>query len=130
MPDKLRPETGNALVAPRNAAEEVVAAIWAQVLDIEQVSVHDNFFNLGGHSLLATQVISRIRSAFQVDAEQLPLRRLFETPTVADLVDGLALIWGGLDVVESIAQTLKELEQFSDDDVQMMLLDQETAVPA
>jgi acyl carrier protein len=116
-PDKLRPEMAEAFVAPRTAAEEVVATIWADVLEVERVSVYDNFFNLGGHSLLATQVISRLRSAFQVDLEQLPLRRLFETPTVAGLVDGLALIWGGIEVVENIAQTLKELEQFSDDEV-------------
>jgi amino acid adenylation domain-containing protein/FkbM family methyltransferase len=117
IPDRLRPETAAAFVAPRNLAEEVVAAIWSNVLDVERVSVHDNFFNVGGHSLLATQVISRLRDSFQLDLAQLPLRRLFETPTVAGLVDSLALIWGGMDIVENIAQTLKELEQLSNDEV-------------
>ena len=60
---------------PRTAAEELLAEIWAQVLDIERVGIHDNFFDLGGHSLLATQVVSRIRETFQVE---MPLRRLFE----------------------------------------------------
>ena len=71
-----------AYVAPRTAVEEVVAGIWAEVLGVEQVGVEDNFFDLGGHSLLATQVMSRVSSALRADV---PLRRLFEDPTVAQL---------------------------------------------
>jgi len=66
-------------VAPRTPTEEVVCNIWAEVLRADRVSTEDSFFDLGGHSLLATQVISRIRRALNVD---LPLRSLFETPTV------------------------------------------------
>lgn len=69
---------------PRTPVEEVLAGIWAQVLQQEQVSIDANFFELGGHSLLATQVISQVRSAFQVEV---PLRSLFESPTVAGLGD-------------------------------------------
>ena len=69
-------------VAPRNATEEILAGIWTRVLRRERVSVHDNFFVIGGHSLLATQVITRIRAVFAIE---LPLRRLFEYPTVATL---------------------------------------------
>jgi amino acid adenylation domain-containing protein len=68
-------------VPPRTPAEELVAAIWERVLDVRP-GVHDNFFDLGGHSLRATQVVSRIREAFGID---LPLRALFEEPTVAGL---------------------------------------------
>ena len=71
-----------AYVAPRTPTEELLARIWAEVLGLERVGIDDNFFKLGGHSLLATQIIIRGRQAFQVD---LPLRRLFEMPTIAAL---------------------------------------------
>jgi amino acid adenylation domain-containing protein/non-ribosomal peptide synthase protein (TIGR01720 family) len=73
-------------VAPRTPTEELLAALWAQVLHLPQVGVHDNFFALGGHSLLATQVVSRVRDTFAIE---LPLRELFETPTVAELAASL-----------------------------------------
>ena len=85
-PDRTRPELDKAFVAPRTPTEELLAEIWAQLLDIERVGIHDNFFDLGGHSLLATQVVSRMREAFQVE---IPLRRLFEVPTVAGLAESI-----------------------------------------
>jgi acyl carrier protein len=81
-PDGARPELEGVFVAPRTPTEQALAEIWAQILRMERVGVHDNFFALGGHSLLATQVVSRLRNTLQV---ALPLRSFFEHPTVAEL---------------------------------------------
>ena len=67
---------------PRTQEEKVIARIWCEVLGLEQVGIHDNFFALGGHSLKATQVMARLHTALQVE---LPLRRFFEAPTIAEL---------------------------------------------
>ena len=83
-PDLERPSDGAPYIAPRSPLEEVLAAIWGDVLGLKEVGVHQNFFEMGGHSLLATQVMSRIGKAFNVE---IPLRSLFERPTVAGLVE-------------------------------------------
>jgi ubiquinone/menaquinone biosynthesis C-methylase UbiE/acyl carrier protein len=121
VPDQSRPELNKAFVAPRTLVEEVVAGIWGEIIGVEQVGIYDNFFDLGGHSLLATQVISRLRAAFQVE---LPLRSLFENPTVEGLVNKVAENRGGLKIVEEIAQTLKRVSRLSPEEVRAMLLEQ------
>jgi aspartate racemase len=82
--DGTRPGLEKDFVAPRNAVERTLSEIWAQVLGLERVGVYDNFFELGGHSLSATRVISRLCDTFRLE---LPLRRLFEAPTVAELAE-------------------------------------------
>ena len=79
-PELARDEVG-AFVGPRNAVEAKLAEIWAEVLRVPEVGIHDSFFGLGGHSLLATQVVSRVRRWAQVE---LPLRAMFESPTIAE----------------------------------------------
>ena len=79
-PDRVRPELEEAFVGPRNPVEEVLGGIWSEVLGIEKVGVHDDFFNLGGHSIQATQLIFRTNEHFQTDV---PLRELFNTSTIA-----------------------------------------------
>lgn len=110
-------------VAPRNEIERRLAEIWSGLLSVDRVGVRDDFFQLGGHSLLATQVVSRIRAALGVE---LPLRRLFETPTV----EGLALAVseadgepGGEGAPPSItpADSAFDIDDLSDDEVDEML---------
>jgi hypothetical protein len=81
-PETTREDLGTEYVAPRTPTEELLAQIWAEVLKVERVGIHDNFFALGGHSILATQIILRLRTRGFVD---LPLRVFFDTPTVAGL---------------------------------------------
>jgi acyl carrier protein len=117
-PDAVRPELDNAFVAPRDPVEAVLAMIWADVLDLDRVGIHDNFFEIGGHSLLATKVVSRVRETFQVT---LPLHRLFEAPTVADLAVVMLEDQGKRMNVERRAQLLLSLTQLPEEEVEAML---------
>ncbi len=83
------PKLESEFVSPRNLIQEMLARIWAEVLSFEsfnfgpsQLNIYDNFFDLGGHSLVAVRLISRVREVFQL---ALPLRQLFESPTIAEL---------------------------------------------
>ncbi len=81
-PDQSVVSENVSVVAPTTSLEESLVQLWTQLLGRNQVGIHDNFFELGGHSLLATQLISRIRDRFQI---ALPLRSVFENPTIAEL---------------------------------------------
>jgi amino acid adenylation domain-containing protein len=81
-PEQTRDELSGEYVAPRNETEEQLVEIWEEVLKVDRVGVHDNFFDLGGHSLMATQVVSRIRDDFET---ALPLAMMFDSPTIAGL---------------------------------------------
>lgn len=91
VPDASRPDLQATYVPPSTATEQQVAAIWAEILQLERVGIHDNFFDLGGYSLLGTQVITRLRQLLSVE---LSLRVLFELPTVAELAERIdTLLW-------------------------------------
>ena len=112
-PDGARPELEHAFVAPRNEVEQTLSNIWSEVLKLDQIGINDNFFDLGGHSLLATQVIARVDVAFNVE---LPLRAIFENPTIAGL--GMALVQAQADVADDaeLLRVLEELENLSEDE--------------
>jgi acyl carrier protein len=113
-PTSLRPELSSTYVAPRTALESVVAGIWANVLGLEQVGMHDNFFDLGGHSMLATRVTFRVREALLIE---LPMRSLFEAPTVESLVNVIAQMWGDRSTAEKVAETHLEVEQLTEEEI-------------
>ena len=80
--DLTRPSRSTPVDEPRTPLEKELVRIWSLVLTVEHVGIQDNFFELGGHSLLATQVIARLRNVLAID---IPLRVLFEHPTIAQL---------------------------------------------
>jgi acyl-coenzyme A synthetase/AMP-(fatty) acid ligase/acyl carrier protein len=105
-------------VAPRNAVEEVVAAIWSEVLEVEQVSAHGNFFELGGHSIAAAQVVYRVRDLFRIE---LPVRCIFEGPTVAELSQALVGNEARPGQAEKIALAYKKIIKMSHDEMERAL---------
>ena len=84
VPSEVESSSDGIPVEPRTDLEDKLAEIWREILKVEQTGTHDNFFDLGGHSLLATRLISRVNRVFDIE---LPLRSIFETPTI----DGLAV---------------------------------------
>jgi amino acid adenylation domain-containing protein/thioester reductase-like protein len=82
----IRSEIADNFVAPQTAIQQNLTNIWMEILGVTKIGIHDNFFELGGHSLLTTRLIVKIREAFQID---LPLRILFESPTVESLANTL-----------------------------------------
>ncbi|MEA2691914.1 MAG: hypothetical protein QOJ16_1301, partial [Acidobacteriota bacterium] len=94
---------GEEYLAPRDPLEEVLASLWEEMLEVERVGVGDSFFQLGGHSLQASRLVTRVRGLFQVE---LPLRRLFETPTVAALAVAMRAAEGTPGQSDKIARVL------------------------
>jgi len=108
-PDGWRSELDKACIAPSTPIEKILARIWTEVLGIQRVGIHENFFDLGGHSLLATQVVSRIREMLRIE---LPLRALFEAPTVASLSDHIESIrWAANENQPTSKESLDRTEE-------------------
>ena len=111
--------------APTNSIEETLSRIWGGVLGVERVGIHDDFFDLGGHSLLATQVISRIRTALEV---QIPLRTIFETPTIAGLARTIAELRDDASASNEVDDLLAKLDGLPEAEVQRLLAEAERGV--
>jgi amino acid adenylation domain-containing protein len=119
-PDESQLPRAREFVAPRSPVEESLVGVWKDVLGIERVGVHDNFFELKGNSLLVVRLISRLRQIFHVD---LPLNLLFEAPTVAQLAVSIAQAQFGNQAEEGndLERLLEELEQLPEETVRALL---------
>ena len=115
---KLRHALEAVFVAPRTKSEEILAAIWADVLGVGKIGVRDNFFLLGGDSLKATQVVARLRDLHQVE---FPLRMIFQSPTLEEMALILETKKPGSAVPASIDDILAELENMSEEDAEKLL---------
>jgi amino acid adenylation domain-containing protein/thioester reductase-like protein len=109
-PDKINAQIEQFFVAPRNSLEAQIAEIWSQVLRVEKVGIHHNFFTLGGHSLLMTQLISRMRDALGVE---LLIQEVFANPTVAELSVIVTQKLAEQVDDESLARSLAELNDLN-----------------
>jgi hypothetical protein len=111
-PGNLRPDLTNSYAAPRIPVEAELEGIWASVLCLTHVGIHDNFFDLGGNSLAASGLIARVAQTFQLD---LPIKALFDAPTVAEM---------------AVIITLHEAKRASETDLARMLCDVEAMTDA
>jgi acyl carrier protein len=118
LPDLSAAEANANFVAPRTALEETLAGIWRETLAVPQVGVESNFFDLGGHSLLATRVVSQIRERCGIE---LPLRVLFESPTVAALARYLESAQPKETELGRLFLMLEDMETISEDEVTALL---------
>jgi acyl transferase domain-containing protein len=96
--------------SPQDEPEQLILEIWQEVFGLEHVGVHDNFFDLGGNSLIGIQLMARLRKKFQME---LPMRHLFESPTVAGLASVIANTKVKTHDLEEIEQILTEIENLS-----------------
>lgn len=114
-----RPNLPTPLVEPETELQMAVAGIWKNVLSIDPIGIHDNFFDLGGNSLLGTQLIARLRDHFQID---LPLRSLFEDPTVSGVAGMIESEQKKSDPdTEKVSDMLNQLDQLSEEEISKML---------
>ena len=117
-PGTSRPELTTPYVAPGTPIEKELAKIWAEVLLLDEVGIHDDFFDLGGHSLSATRIISRVIAVFKL---QLPIRALFDSPTVAAMSAVISSKEGQKADEEDLKRLLSEVESLSEESVKELL---------
>jgi acyl carrier protein len=111
-PDPLSGRADGSYAPPRTPVEEQLTEVWEEILSVGRVGIYDNFFELGGHSLLATRVVSQVRDVLGVE---LPLRSIFEEPTIAGLA--LTITQMKAEAVIDIEQMLAQVEQLQSNSI-------------
>ena len=126
LPDRgnSRPELETPYIAPRTPVEEQLTSFWSEILGIDQVGIHDNFFDLGGHSMAASRVVSRVIRTFQLE---LPIKAMFNSPTVAEMAKIIALNETKKAGQEALARMLSEVESMSEGQAQKSLAEETAA---
>jgi amino acid adenylation domain-containing protein len=117
-PDNRRPEIRTPYVLPRSDLEHTLSLIWSDILTLDQVGIHDNFFDLGGHSLAAMRVVSQVIKKFQLER---PLQSLFQSPTIAEMAAVIVEHQGERLGEEGLERMLGELELMSDEEATRLL---------
>ena len=117
LPERRRPSLSCDWVEPVTETEKRLAQIWRQILDIDGIGIHDNFFDLGGHSLAATKVVAQVSQQFQVE---IPLRSFFESPTIAELaavIDSKTIKLNG----DKLDRLMSEIEAMSEEEARQLV---------
>jgi len=122
----VKPHASSEYRAPQTALEKVLAGIFSEVLGVARVGAFDNFFELGGHSLLGTRVVSRIREIFQIE---LPLRRIFEEPTVSGLAQALLHDPAEQIRIQRMAELMMQFSSLSDEQAESLLRQSAISIP-
>jgi acyl carrier protein len=120
-PGVSRPKLSQAYAPPQTPVEARLERIWAEVLTLDQVGIHDNFFDLGGHSLAATRVVSQVIKQFQLE---IPLQLLFQSPTIGAMAAVISRHQANKLSDVKLDRILAELESLSEEDAGRILADQ------
>ncbi|HEY1349382.1 MAG TPA: condensation domain-containing protein [Ktedonobacteraceae bacterium] len=111
--------------APRTPLEELLAGIWRQVLEIEEIGIYENFFRIGGHSLLATQLLVQLQEVLEIE---IPLQLIFDAPTIAGLAEAIMADEQNRASIEQTIELLLSVTEMSEEAVETLL--QSTSVGA
>jgi acyl carrier protein len=126
-PDSAASSTSLPGAAPRNDIEQLLADLWCELLSLKSVGIHDDFFELGGHSLLATQIISRVQDVLNIE---IPLREIFDAPTIANLAALIEQALAGQADPAELEQLLTKLEAMPEEEAQSELNSTARRTPA
>ena len=119
-PGNTRPDLSNSYAPPSTTTQAQLISIWSEVLSLDQIGVHDSFFDLGGHSLAAFRVVSRVIQTF---ALELPIKALFDAPTVAEMAAIIVQNQAKRVSDEDLAQMLREVEAMTEDEARKQIAD-------